>query len=142
MPHNWPREIPGDTLQAAVYARLTGDTAHTVVDYVPTDTEYPYISFGPALDSTLDTISAYGTEVQLPMHVWTGPGRSSHEAGWKELNDIVNDVISSLIDGSRLLNVAGWYLYDALLAGPVRRYQEPDGIRHAVIPLSYRLTQG
>ena len=146
MPHNWPRQIPGNALQTAVYTRITADTGYSVYDYVPKDAAtgnvvYPYVSIGEALDDELDTTSGYGTETTMPLHVWCGPTRDSHEAGWKELNTMMDAVMQSLVDGSRWPAVAGFYVYDIRPAGPVRRYREEDGVRHGVVPLLFRLTQ-
>lgn len=63
-------------VQAAVYARLTGDEVLTAMvtggyDYVPEDAKYPYWVLGDAIETPDNTLDTFGRQVANTVTVWS-----------------------------------------------------------------------
>lgn len=66
-------------LQAALYSRLSGDTAlgamiSGVYDYVPDHTNYPYVTLGDATSRDWSTTTTAGADTQCMLHVYSRSG--------------------------------------------------------------------
>jgi hypothetical protein len=94
-----------NSIQKAIYTTLTSDSALMakitgVFDNVPDNQPYPYITIGEATSSRFRTFSRFGEEVFITLHIW------SQYAGFKEANDILNDMNRLLADQN--LTTSGW----------------------------------
>ena len=116
-------------LQAAVYARLTGDTpfmalTRAVVDDVPEGQAFPYVTFGEWTEGAWDCFGQNGSDVTFEFHIW------SRYRGFSEAQGI-NAALIGLFDGAAL-TITG---YTTVLVDYVSTQQlrDPDGItRHLV----------
>lgn len=82
-------------LQTAIYAKLTGSAplmarVNGVYDEVPEGALYPYVSFGPFVETVDDAHDRQGLEVTVTIHVW------SNYQGSAEAADIFADVDAAL----------------------------------------------
>ena len=99
-------------LQKAIYNRLIGDAGvlaalggARVYDDVPARKEFPYVTFGSAIERDWSTGTEAGKEHVLTLNVW------SRAHGRKESDDVLeaarvalHDVVLTL-DGHRLVNL-------------------------------------
>lgn len=115
-----------DTLQAALYARLTAALAPVpVFDGAPAGQPYPYVTIGDVSASAGLLVDVEAEEHLVTAHVWSDQG------GYAETNTLLAAIKTALHD--RPLTVAGFEP-----VRPVYRsstvFTQPDGvIRHGVI---------
>ncbi|MFE6223330.1 DUF3168 domain-containing protein [Streptomyces sp. NPDC057854] len=123
-------------VQAAVYARLTGDEQLSalitgVYDYVPEDVAFPYVTVGEAIETPDNTVAGLGRETVVTLHVWTRA--RGHAKGLA-----IAARITALLDHQPLTlagahHVATRYEFGQTLTDP----EPPGDIRHVV--LRYRV---
>jgi hypothetical protein len=127
-------QTASSALQAAIYARLTADSAVVatlggprVYDDVPRSAAYPYLTFGQTAVRDWSTGGEEGDEHIVTLHVW------SKAAGRRQAQDIIAAVRAALHDqdlplaGHRLVNLRHEF-------SEARR--EPDGERfHGIVRL-------
>ena len=117
------------SLQAAVYARLTGDDVlmsmvSGVCDDVPDGQAFPYVTIGDAAEIPWSTFGRGGADDVLTMHIW------SQANGYKEALGIL-DRLNTLLDGGEL-TVDGHVHVGTLYEG-AETLRDPDGVtRHVV----------
>lgn len=122
------------SIQKTVFARLRADQdlmmkITGVFDEVPRDQLMPYVTVGDATSSPFRTMSRFGEEVTITLHIW------SQYNGFKESLEILEDLNRLLADQE--LEVTG---YDtvACFYEFSETIRDPDGItRH--VPVRYRI---
>jgi hypothetical protein len=132
--------MPGDSslsLQQAIYTRLTGDTAlmdaiEGVFDWIPDQTEYPYVSIGDDTGNDWSAADFDGKEITVVIHSWSrAEGRSEVKT------------IQSLVKG--LLHRASLALTGANLVQMLFEFEEtlldPDGVTYHGVQRFRALTQ-
>ncbi|MGA5374245.1 DUF3168 domain-containing protein [Streptomyces griseoincarnatus] len=123
-------------VQAAVYARLTGDATlmaliRGVFDFVPEPDAYPYVVIGEATEVPDNRHGGFGRQTVITLHVWTqseghGPGLT------------IGDRVTELLDHQPLTitgldHIATRFEFSQTLTDP----EPPGNIRHVV--LRYRI---
>ncbi|WP_431888735.1 DUF3168 domain-containing protein [Nocardiopsis alba] len=93
-----------DAVQAALYARLTGDAelmalVSGVYDDVAEGTPYPYVALGESMETPDNTHDGKGRSTVVTLHVW------SRYAGFTEATRIAGRLVELLDE--RPLNVTG-----------------------------------
>lgn len=126
---------PMGPVQAAYYARLTGDAAlmdliSGVFDYVPEDRPYPYVQIGEATEIPDNRHDGFGRETTQTLHVW------SRYRGYAQALAIAARIVA-LLDHQRLSiaglhHVATRFEFSQTLTDP----EPPGDIRH--IPMRFR----
>jgi len=113
-------------LQQAIYATLAADTdlkaltgdPPRLFDFVPRESDFPYVVIGDAIQSDWSTATEDGTEHQLTINVW------SRSTGHKEVKAVAEIIRSSLNNAA--LAISGATLIDIRhLATDFAR--QPDG---------------
>lgn len=121
-------------LQAAVYSKLTADTALMglvtgVLDYVPEAQVAPYVTIGAITEVPSDSHSQRGLTSNLSLHVW------SRYRGYKQAADILA-ALDALLD-RQPLTVAG-YIDVSIANSQSQELRDPDPeLRH--IAVTYRV---
>jgi hypothetical protein len=91
-------------VQAAIYARLTGDATLMntlllngggVKDHVPAGTPFPYINIGEMVETPFRTFGRNGHETVPTLHIW------GSVLGYKPLQAIL-DRVNTLLEGTPL----------------------------------------
>jgi Protein of unknown function (DUF3168) len=89
--------IAAAALQAAIHARLTGDTSVTTLlggpkvhDRTPPEEVFPYVTFGAAASQDWSTGTERGDDHLIIINVW------SRQQGKKQVLDIAGAIIASL----------------------------------------------
>lgn len=78
-------------IQRAIYGELNGVISVPVYDFVPQDTEYPYVTIGEDTALAWDTNTETGLEATLTIHTWTRDrGRKATKEIQKEIYDILH----------------------------------------------------
>lgn len=123
-------------VQAAVYARLTGDATLTgmisgVYDYVPENAAYPFVVIGEALETPDNRHGGFGRETVITLHVW-----SQYEGYAQALR--IGERVTALLDHQPLTiptvsHIATRFEFAQTLTDP----EPPGNIRHLV--LRYRV---
>jgi hypothetical protein len=124
-------------VQAAVYARLTGDAALMalitgVYDYVPEDVVFDYVHIGESTEIPSNRHGGFGRETGITLHVWSK--YRGHSRGLR-----IAARITELLD-HRPLTIAGLhhvstrFEFSQTLTDP----EPPGDIRH--IPMRFRIT--
>lgn len=119
-----------NSIQTAIYNTLTSDSTLMskitgVFDNVPDNQPYPYITIGEANSTSFRTFSRFGEEVFISLHIW------SQYAGFKEANDILNDMNRLLAD--QMLTTTAWDTI-ACFYDFSETLRDPDGLtRHVVV---------
>ena len=123
-------------VQAAVYARLTGDATLTgmisgVYDYVPENAAYPFVVIGEALETPDNRHGGFGRQTVITLHVW------SRYQGYAQVLRIGARVTALLdhqpLDMPGLSWIATRFEFSQTLTDP----EPPGDIRHLV--LRYRI---
>jgi hypothetical protein len=116
-------------LQQAIYATLAADTdlqaligdPPRLYDFVPRESDFPYVVLGDESESDWSTATEDGSEHQLTIHVW------SRSTGHKEAKTIAEIIRAALNNAA--LTVSGATLIDIRhLATDFAR--QPDGQTH------------
>lgn len=121
-------------IQTAIYSRLTGDSTLMskitgVYDDVDQDIQFPYVTIGDATSNPWRTMTRFGEEVTITLHIW------SRYKGFKEALGILGDLNRLLADQS--LSVTG-YDVCASYYDFSETMRDPDGhTRH--VPVRYRI---
>ena len=115
-----------DTLQAALYARLTAALAPVpVFDGAPAGQSYPYATIGDVSASAGPLVDVETEEHLVTVHVWSDQG------GYAETNTLLASIKTALHD--RPLTVAGFEPVRPVYRSSTA-FTPPDGvIRHGVI---------
>jgi len=117
---------PVRELHAAIFAELQGDTdflgsVKGIHDRIPKESQFPYVSFGPATYVPLDATCIVAGTYTLQVDVW------SREVGSGECYDICDAA-------KRLLHYPDIQLPVNALAmmrvSSVRMFDDPDGLTH------------
>ncbi|MFB7171085.1 DUF3168 domain-containing protein [Streptomyces sp. NPDC056254] len=124
-------------VQAAVYARLTGDAELMslitgVYDYVPEAAAYPYVVIGEATEIPDNRHDGFGRETVPALHVWTR--HRGHGPGLR-----IAARITALLDHQPLAieglrHVSTRFEFSQTLTDP----EPPGDVRH--IPMRFRIT--
>ncbi len=121
---------PSQPLQAAVYTRLSGDSALTstlraaVYDDVPERTQFPYVTIGEFTEAQNDTMGTTARDLTITVHCW------SQAPGMKEIQNVQNRV-DQLLD-RWTPTVTGWTATE-MLQEFFETFRDPDGrTRHGV----------
>lgn len=127
-------------LQKAVWKILTDDAQLMskvvgVFDFVPDNSNFPYVQIGEFTTSPFGTFDRYGQEVTMTIHVWGQRIAPNAYQGMKQVEDIMEDVQRLLARSNFYIelwgNVGCWGDFATTLL-------EQDGItRHGI--LRYRL---
>lgn len=123
-------------VQAAVYARLTGDPELMaritgVFDYVPEDARYDYVVIGEATETPANRHRGFGRETVPTLHVWSK--YRGHSRGL-----LIAARITQLLDHQPLTiaglhHVSTRFEFSQTLTDP----EPPGDIRH--IPMRFRI---
>lgn len=127
-------------LQKSVYGILTSDAQLMskivgVFDFVPDNSNFPYVSIGEFTANPNQTMDRYGQEVTMTIHIWSQSIDPHAYAGMKQIEDIMEDIqrllASSTFDIELWGNVGCWGDFSQTML-------QGDGItRHGI--LRYRL---
>lgn len=127
---------PVPYIQAAIYARLTGDATLTglvtgVFDDVPEKQAHPYVVLGEAIETPRNWHGGFGREVVETLHVW------SRSRGFSQGLAIAQR-ITTLLD-HQPMTLAGGHLVVSVRHELTQTLRDPDPeIRH--LPVRFRLT--
>jgi hypothetical protein len=127
-------------IQKAVWKILTDDAMLMsqivgVFDFVPDNTNFPYVQIGEFTTSPFETFADYGQEVSMTIHVWSQRIGTKAYQGMMQIENIM-DSIQRLLCRTRFplnlwSNVGCWGDFS-------QTFREPDGITlHGV--LKYRI---
>lgn len=122
------------SIQQAIYQILTADTTLMtkitgVFDQAPQDQAFPYVTIGEATSSPFRTMSRFGEEITITLHIW------SQYHGFKESNEILAELNRLLADQD--LTVTGYDVVSCMYDFS-ETLRDPDGItRH--VPVRYRI---
>lgn len=113
-------------LQKAVYAQLSGDATllalvNGIFDFVPQDTDFPYIIIKNPRVSDWSTKTTQGAKVDFEVEIFT------RERGSKSCFEIIDRIDELLDDAS--LTVTGHTLVD-LQTGSAQVTQQRDGLTY------------
>lgn len=123
---------PLQELTRAVYARLTGILTVPVLDYVPEDTPYPYVTIGETQMVTDDTHNTYGTECLMTLHVWT------RSEGWSQARGIAAQMRAALDNQHTNIETSAPHRVVSIRMDQTWSMRDPDpSIRH--MPIRYRV---
>lgn len=115
---------PGAPVQAAVYARLSGDATLTalcdVYDIPPDRAELDYLTIGEQTESPNDTMGKTGRDVTITIHSWT-QGRT------KLSNQNILNRVDALLD-RWTPTVTGWNATEMLFDGGDGPFRDEDGL--------------
>ena len=114
-------------LKTAIYAQLTGDSTlmaqvQGIFDYVPEDTDFPYVRLGDASEEDISVLGKTRTRVQLPITVF------SRVRGSKECFTIIDRIVT-LLHGVSLTLGTGYSLNNLRFVDSTVR-QQSDGFSH------------
>lgn len=122
------------SIQKAIFDRLTFDETLMskvtgVFDDVPEGHAFPYVTIGDATSSPFRTMSRFGEEVTITLHIW------SQYKGFKEANEILTELNRLLADQD--LVVDGYDVMSSMYEFS-ETIRDPDGkTRH--LPVRYRI---
>ncbi|PWJ07982.1 DUF3168 domain-containing protein [Streptomyces sp. NWU49] len=123
-------------VQAAVYARLTGDAQlmaliRGVFDFVLEPDSYPYVVIGEAIETPDNRHGGFGRQTVITLHVWTQA--EGHGPGLQIAERVTELLDHQPLNVEPLKHIVTRFEFSQALTDP----EPPGNIRHVV--LRYRI---
>lgn len=123
---------PMQELHRAVYAHVSATLTTPVLDFVPEDTPYPYVTIGETQMTRTDTHSTYSTEMYMTLHVWT------RSEGWSQARGIAGQIRAILDNQQNSITLESPHRLALIRMDRTGSMRDPDpGVRH--MPIRYRV---
>lgn len=125
-------------LQGAIVARLkarstlTAIVAQRIYDRPPTNAPFPYVEYGESQALRDDVTCLKADLIYVTIHVW-----SQYSGGFKELKEIINEVVEALDDAPLVLPS---HRLVSLTRQDTRHFKDPDEVTtHGVVEFVARV---
>ncbi|MEJ8308810.1 DUF3168 domain-containing protein [Agrobacterium larrymoorei] len=129
---------PDLELQGAIVARLKARTALTAIvaqriyDRPPTNAPFPYVEYGESQVIRDDVTCFKANLIYVTIHVW-----SQYSGGFKELKEVINEVVEALDDAPLVLPS---HRLVSLTRQDTRHFKDPDEVTtHGVVEFVARV---
>ncbi len=123
---------PMEALHRGVWSRLDAALDVPVLDFVPENTPYPYLTIGETTQVRTDTQDRYSSEMLMTMHIWT------MAEGWSQSRGILAQLRAALDNQPETVSLGSQFRMVYIRLDRQWSMRDPDPrIRH--IPVRFRV---